>query len=133
MTLHIDIPEYSIVDGKKRVNFPRGAKRVHRIPIKDADGNPQTMTSWTFAYVWRNASGDVAFAQKISGSGISLTNGVTAEEGIGTDNVAVVTINRVDTLALGDKQFSGALWRTDGTDDDPLATFTLVLSHVADQ
>lgn len=128
MTIHTDIPEFTLdTSGRKQVNFPAGALRLHRIDVEDSAESPQNMTGWTLSYVWREANGQLAFSKGTGGSGITIGNGS------GTNDRATVTIDRADTQGLRGSVYSWALWRTDGTSDDPLATGTLRLVQVADQ
>lgn len=126
MTVHTDIPERTTLNGNSEVNFPRGAKRTHRIDVVDSAGSPQSMSGWSLAYVWRDATGSPVVS-KTSGSGISTGNGA------GTSDRATVTIDAADTASLIGQKYSWALWRTDSTNDDVLAEGTLVLSSVAAQ
>lgn len=129
MTILSDITEYTLdASNRKQVNFPAGAKRVHRIDVEDSAGAPQTMTGWSLSYVWRvQVTGELAFSKATGGSGITIGNGS------GTDDRATVTIDRADTVNLEGTVYDWALWRTDGTDDDLLAGGTLVLAQLADQ
>ncbi len=122
MTVHADIPERT----GDEVNFPRGAKRAHRITVVDSADAAQAMTGWSLAYVWRDANESAALT-KTTSSGITIGNGSA------TDDRATVTIDAADTAALTGQKYTWALWRTDGTNDDVLAEGTLVLSRVAQQ
>lgn len=127
MTIHVDIPEFSPdADGNLQVNFPRGGKRSHKIKVTDASGNPQAMTGWSLAYIWRDAVGNAVVTK-------TTASGITVGDGDGTDDLATVTVDAADTSAQTGKKYAWALWRTDSTNDDPLATGTLVLSQVAAQ
>ena len=128
MTIHTDIPEYTIdSSGRKQVNFPAGSKRTHRIDVVDSAGAAQSMSGWTLAYVWREVNGQIAFSKTSGGGGITVGNGS------GTNDRATVTIDRTDTAGLRGTRYNWSLWRTDGTDDDALASGTLILVQVADQ
>lgn len=126
MTIRTDIPEVTITSAVRHVNFPAGAKRTHRIDVVDASSVAQAMTGWSLAYVWRKADGTLALS-KTTSSGITIGNGS------GTDDRATVTIDAADTVSLAPGTYNYALWRTDSTNDDPLAYGTLVLSAPAAQ
>lgn len=128
MTLHVDIPEFTIDgSGRKQVNFPAGSKRTHRIDVVDSAGSAQNMGGWSLAYVWRDSNGYPVLSKATGGSGVTIGNGT------GTNDRATVSIDRTDTSGLRGTKYDWALWRTDGTDDDVLAEGTLILSQVADQ
>lgn len=131
MTIRTEIPEYTVTNGRRTVNFAEGAVRNHRIDVLDENDAPETMTAWDLAYVWRNPAGTLIFAKTTAvNDGVTIGN---SGAGGGTNDRATVVIDRVDTLGLPSGKYDWALWRTDDANDDPLAEGTLVLVGVAAQ
>lgn len=128
MTIRTDISEWTITDSKRQINFPLGARRVHRVDVVDDTEAPQSMAGWDLAYVWRNQAGTLVFAKTTA-----VDDGLTVGDGAGTNDRATATISRDDTVDLSPGRYSWALWRTDSDNDDVLAEGTLVLSAPAAQ
>lgn len=127
MTIRTDIPEFTTdAAGNLHVNFPAGAKRNHWVNVTDENGAAQNMTGWSLAYVWRDVRGAIVFSKATGGSGITIGNGA------GTNDRATTAIDAADTQGLAG-EYSWALWRTDSTNDDPLAVGTVYVSPIAAQ
>ena len=73
-----------------------GEAKTIRIPVTDDEaGAPLTLTGAALAWAIVRIHGAVALVSKTSGGG-----GITLEDGDGTDDVAVITLDPEDTQAL---------------------------------
>ena len=121
MTILTDIPEWSFVDGRRWLNFPTGGYRIHSISCTNPNGEAQSMAGWDLKYVWRNENGNAVVEKTTEvGGGIEVTA-----------DVADVTLDPDDTVALPSGRYFFALWKDDENNGDPIAAGTLVLSAVA--
>lgn len=109
-----------------RGSFFVGANQQHRLDITTSAGAAQTMTGWSLAYVWRNTA-KARVVSKATSAGITIGNGS------GTDDRATVQLDPADTAALPPGRYDWALWRSDSTNDVPLAFGTLELTRAAAQ
>jgi hypothetical protein len=126
--IRTDVPEYTIDSNGRRVaNFAIGAAKSWRVDVLDSTGAAQNMTGWSLAFVIRDAQGAEKLSKTTGGGTISIGNGS------GTGDRATVTLVNADTQNLQPGRYEWALWRTDSTNDDPLAFGEIVLARAARQ
>ena len=93
------------------------------------DITPQNMTGWTLTFIMRSGTNSSRFSLTKS----SPSSGITIVNGSATNDKARVSIDAADTVSWPSGRASYALWRSDGTEDTPLAYGTINLINVAKQ
>jgi len=117
--------------------------RVLRTNTGSRAGTAVAMTGYGLKFVLRrNARDATALISKTTGSAeITIGNGTYPPDDPfspngatgGTDDMASVTILETDGATLAEGTYHWALWRTDGTNDRPLAWGTVRLTQTSIQ
>lgn len=103
----------------------RGEDKQIKIAIVDADDAPLDISGFTLRWTLETDAG-VDVIEKTTG------NGITVENGSGTNDRAVIAIDAADTESLDPATYRHALWRTDSPAAQVLSEGSAVLKQAAE-